>query len=141
MERKQRLIGVALTVALMMSPGVVAEDAKTQRAVEAATKWLVLVDDGEYGTSWKEASDYLRKVMPKEQWETQFAAVREALGAVVSRKVVSTEYLTSLPGAPDGEYVVIQFETSFEHKQEAVETVTPRLEGDGNWRVSGYYIK
>jgi hypothetical protein len=45
-----------------------------------------------------------------------------------------------LPGAPDGEYVVIQFESSFEKKKSAVETVTPMLEKDGKWRVSGYYI-
>jgi hypothetical protein len=46
-----------------------------------------------------------------------------------------------LPGAPDGQYVVIQFETSFENKHNAVETVTPMLEPNGQWRVSGYYIR
>jgi hypothetical protein len=46
-----------------------------------------------------------------------------------------------LPGAPDGEYVVIQYESSFEHKQAAVETVTPMLDKDGTWRVSGYFIR
>lgn len=54
--------------------------------------------------------------------------------------VIST-YTKKLPGAPDGEYVVIQYESSFEHKQSAVETVTPMLDKDGKWRVSGYYIK
>jgi hypothetical protein len=43
--------------------------------------------------------------------------------------------------APDGEYVVIQFEASFENKKSAIETVTPMLDKDGNWRVSGYYVK
>ena len=47
----------------------------------------------------------------------------------------------SLPGAPDGEYVVLQFDTSFANKKEAVETVTPMLDKDGKWKVSGYYIK
>jgi hypothetical protein len=46
-----------------------------------------------------------------------------------------------LPGAPDGEYVVIQFEASFEKKKAAVETVTPMVDEDGEWRVSGYYLK
>ena len=50
-------------------------------------------------------------------------------------------YKTSVPGAPDGEYVVIQFQTIFEHKASAIETVTPSKEKDGAWRVSGYYIK
>jgi len=54
--------------------------------------------------------------------------------------VKSSEYRTTLPGAPDGEYVVIQFDSSFEHKESALETVTPVLE-EGKWKVSGYYIK
>jgi hypothetical protein len=50
-------------------------------------------------------------------------------------------FATSLPGAPDGEYVIIQFATSFENKTSAVETITPMMDKDGQWRVSGYYIK
>jgi hypothetical protein len=46
-----------------------------------------------------------------------------------------------LPGAPDGKYVVVQFDTSFQRKKSALETVTPMMEKDGKWRVSGYYIK
>jgi hypothetical protein len=46
-----------------------------------------------------------------------------------------------LPGAPDGEYVVIQYESQFESKKAAIETVTPRLEKDGSWKAAGYYIK
>ncbi len=49
--------------------------------------------------------------------------------------------MTSLPGAPDGQYVVIQYESSFEHKKSAIETVTPSQGADGHWRVSGYFIK
>ena len=59
----------------------------------------------------------------------------------MSRQVISTKYATSLPGAPDGEYVVIQFKTSFENKASAVETVTPMKDPDGEWRVGGYFIK
>jgi TM2 domain-containing membrane protein YozV len=67
--------------------------------------------------------------------------VRAPLGALKTREVKSSRYKTSVPGAPDGEYVIIQFNTSFENKQSAVETVTPMREKDGSWRVSGYYIK
>jgi hypothetical protein len=58
-----------------------------------------------------------------------------------SRRVSSAEPATRLPGAPDGQYVVIQFETSFANKQRAVETVTPMLDTDGAWHVSGYFIR
>lgn len=49
--------------------------------------------------------------------------------------------LVVLSGAPDGRYVVIQYETAFERKKSAVETITPMVDPDGAWRVSGYYIR
>jgi hypothetical protein len=47
----------------------------------------------------------------------------------------------TLPGAPDGKYWTIQFDTSFAAKAEAVETVTFMLEKDGSWRAAGYFIR
>jgi hypothetical protein len=37
--------------------------------------------------------------------------------------------------------VSIQYETVFEKKPSAVETITPMLDPDGVWRVSGYFIR
>jgi hypothetical protein len=67
--------------------------------------------------------------------------VRKPLGPLVSRKVKSAQELTSLPGAPDGHYIVMQFETSFANKKSAIETVTFMQEKDGKWKAAGYYIK
>ena len=44
-------------------------------------------------------------------------AVRKPLGKRVTRKIKTKTYMTSLPGAPDGEFVVIQFGSSFEKKK------------------------
>lgn len=103
--------------------------------------WLALLDQGGYAESWQHAADLFKKAVTQEQWEHSISAFRKPLGNVVSRDLKSSTYTTSLPGAPDGEYVVIQFATSFENKKFAVETVTPMLDPDGQWRVSGYYIK
>ena len=59
----------------------------------------------------------------------------------IYRTLKYKKYTTALPGAPDGEYVVLQFETSFQNKKFAMEKVTPMRDRDGKWRVSGYYIK
>lgn len=114
---------------------------KEQRAIVAAEQWLSLVDSGHYGKSWQQGAEYFRTAVTKGEWRQAMLAVRKPLGRLKSRAILSSAYKTSLPGAPDGHYVVIQFETSFENKQAAVETVTPLLEEDGRWRVSGYYIR
>lgn len=112
-----------------------------QQAIASADAWLALVDEGDYQKSWETAAEYFKQAVTQEQWEQSLKAVRPPLGGVVSREVSSATYATELPGAPDGEYVVIQFTTSFEKKKSAIETVTPMKEKDGSWKVSGYYIK
>ncbi len=114
---------------------------KENKALSAAQGWLALVDEGEYRQSWEEAAGYFKAEVKPGQWEQAMQSVRKPLGKLVSRTVTHTSYQTSLPGAPHGEYVVIQFSTSYENKTSAVETVTPMKDTDGKWRVSGYYIK
>jgi hypothetical protein len=77
----------------------------------------------------------------KDQWEQAAAGVRGPLGKLVSRKVKSREYTERIPGGPDGKYVIIQYEAVFEKKSSGIETVTPMIDPDGAWRVSGYFIR
>lgn len=113
---------------------------KEQAAVQSAETWLALVDEGEYGESWDEAASIFKNALPKDKWVEMLGSTRPPFGKVLQRNVKTKVYTTSVPGAPDGEYVVIQFQTEFEHKASAIETVTPSKEKDGSWRVSGYYI-
>ena len=112
-----------------------------QSAENAAQSWLALVDKADYGTSWEQAASMFKSHVTKDKWQEMIASVRGPLGKVLSRKLINATFATELPGAPDGQYVVIQYETSFEHKKSAVETITPMLDKDGQWRVSGYFIR
>ncbi len=137
-----KILACCFMLIIMSTTAFASETAdKEKSAVSAAKKWLALVDAGKYSESWKRAAEYFRNAVNNDQWVQSLAAVRKPLGGTVSRKLKSAVYKTSLPGAPDGEYVVIQFDTSFRNKQTAVETVTPMRESDGEWKVSGYYIK
>ncbi len=133
--------GAAIVILAMVGISSGADTVKEKAALTAAEKWLALVDAGKYSDSWKEAAEYFRNAVKEDQWGESLLAVRAPLGKVISRRVKNKTYQTSLPGAPDGQYVVIQFDTSFQNKKSAVETVTPMLDRDGRWRVSGYYIK
>jgi hypothetical protein len=132
---------VSFALGLMCLQAVFGASNEEQAALESAGAWLALVDAGEYGKSWDEAASLFKSVLPKNQWEKSLQTVRKPLGKVISRATGSATYTKSLPGAPDGQYVVIQYNTSFENKKSSVETVTPMLDKDGKWRVSGYFIK
>lgn len=141
---KRRLTHLALStmvVLLAALPVFAAEADPTAAAQGAAVKWLDLVDHGRYAESWDEAASYFRGAIARPAWEASLKGARAPLGAASARKLVSAVPKTSLPGVPDGEYVVIQYETRFEHKASSVETVTPMKEKDGSWKVSGYFVK
>lgn len=113
----------------------------TQPGIEAANLWMSLVTEGKYGESWNQAADLFKKAVSKSDWEKSLNGILSAYGKLINRELLSATFKTSLPGAPDGEYVVILYKTIFEKKAEAIETVTPMKDTDGIWRVSGYFIR
>ncbi len=132
---------VVMALILLCSNPLFADQVKEKDAVQAARSWLALVDHGKYAESWTYSAEYFKNAISKSKWNKTLTAVRKPLAGVISRKVILKQFAASLPGVPDGEYVVIQFKTSFKNKASSVETVTPSLEKDGVWRVSGYFIK
>ena len=132
----------ALVIGTVIAVRLLKGDAAGEKAAQqAAESWLALVDSGSYGQSWSEAAQLFKQAVSQAQWENAARAAREPLGRVQSRKLQGSEYRRSVPGAPDGEYVVMQYAASFENKKSAIETITPMKDKDGVWRVSGYYIK
>jgi hypothetical protein len=146
---REMTMKIALSCLLVfLVAGIWTQQAATQpqqkpeeSAQKSAEAWLGLADSGKYAESWDEAATAFKGAVTKEQWIDAMKKVRAPLGAMQSRKLRSATYTKNLPGAPAGEYVVIQYDTSFENKSSAVETITPMLDKDGKWRVSGYYIK
>jgi hypothetical protein len=136
-----RWASVLLALSLAICISAQAQQKPEQLAQQSADAWLSLVDSGKYADSWQEAASLFKAHVAREQWQTMLHATRDPLGKMISRKLKGATYAKELPGAPDGDYVVIQYESSFEHKQSAVETITPMLDKDGQWRVSGYFIK
>jgi hypothetical protein len=130
-----------LALAGLGSGGMAAGPAAEAAAKASAESWLALVDQGKYAESWDQSAKLFRGAVTKEQWQSAASAARGPLGKLVSRKLKSSQYTKSLPGAPDGQYVVIQYDTVFEKKARAVETITPMADPDGTWRVSGYFIQ
>jgi uncharacterized protein DUF4019 len=132
---------IGVFILTISAPVFQAEQKVEKLAQKAAESWLALVDAGKYSQSWNDAASFFKERVTAEQWESAVKSVRAPLGKLESRRLKQAQYTQTMPGAPDGEYVILQFETSFEKKKAAIETVTPMKDKDGLWRVSGYYIK
>ena len=137
-----RLVACLLTVSLFCPVGFsLAAVDREDAAVDAALQWVVLVDAGKYAESWDAAAQLFRESIRRPDWVKSLEMVRVPLGKVIDRKVRRTAHVTSLPGVPEGDYLIIEFDTSFDNKAAAIETITPARDADGNWRVAGYYIR
>ncbi len=137
-----RMISIAI-LGLLLCSATFAQDvaAKRTAAEQSAQSWLALVDHGDYGQSWEEASSFFKSKVSKADWQRALQQVRLPPGAAGNRSLMGSIYQTDLPDAPKGEYVVIQYKTEFAGKNQFIETITPMLDKDGKWRVSGYFIK
>ena len=142
MRKKAWVVVLLSCLSLMVCSQTLLADEAAKKAAQAATEqWLALVDQGQYAESWGTAASYFKNAVPENQWVQSMKGARQPLGKMISRTLKSATFTKSLPGAPDGQYVVIQYATSFENKASAVETVTPMRDPDKQWRVSGYFIK
>lgn len=110
-------------------------------ALAAADRWLALIDRGDAEASWSAASNLLRSAIDEARWSEALRRAQGPIGRPRSREVERLRYATELPGAPDGEYVVVEYATEFERKRNGSELVTLMREPDGVWRVAGYYVR
>ena len=135
---------VLLAIIGMYFQTVVADPkhAPERKAAQAgAEQWLVHLDESRYEDAWRATGSSFRKVVAQPQEVKSLNQYRKPLGAKLSRTLREASYKDSLPHAPPGKYVVVRFDTVFEHQADAIETVVEELEKDGRWQVSGYFIK
>ena len=137
---RQAVMAAACAVAAAGPAWASEQAAVDATAVEAATQWLGIVDAGDYGRSYDEASSVVRVALSKDRWTASLTGIRTPLGRLIARARTTATATTQLPGAPDGRYVVVTFSASLENKQAANETVTVAKDADGAWRVAGYFI-
>ncbi|EEX92118.1 hypothetical protein VIOR3934_13637 [Vibrio orientalis CIP 102891 = ATCC 33934] len=103
-----------------------------------ASDWLSLIDNQHYSESWDSAGGLFRSQISKDEWAEAVGSARTKLGNLESRSVVTTKPVKSLPNIPDGEYVVVQYQTIFSGKK-STETLTLSKNKTG-WVVIGYFI-
>jgi hypothetical protein len=110
-------------------------------AETAATAWLALVDQGDIDASWDSAASGFRQAVTRPDWSRAVGQARGPFEPFGTRHLLGARYETRLPNAPPGRYVILQYETGVSQGRTVVETVVPSLDGDGRWRVGGYFIR
>ncbi len=142
MTRRQALLVVL--AGCLSATGIGSASAQDPRATAAqkeARSWLALTDRDDARASWSATGKQFQNAISADKWADSLKQVRPPLGALVERTLLSTQFTTSFQGAPDGDYVLLVFRSSFVKKIASGETVTLEHEADGAWRVIGYLIR
>lgn len=136
----------ALAITILLRPVSAADGSDDPKTVASTVMqtWLKSLDDGNYAGSWDAAAPTFQKAITSADWVAALKKVRTPLGHCTARKAASASNQSRVPspqGAADGEFIVAQFDTSFDGLKYAVETVTFQKAPDGVWKAAGYYIK
>ena len=126
--------------AALLSTALVAQADDSAAAKTAAASWLATMDAADYAATWETAAAAFKSSIAVAAWSQAAKSVRDPLGPMQSRAEKAVTMTTTLAGAPDGNYAVLQFDTTFANKAASVETLSLLLES-GQWKVVGYFIK
>jgi hypothetical protein len=132
---------LALAAALFYAGPLAAQDSRASLVQQTARTWLADTDRGSAAQSWKNAGKQFRNAITADRWAESLKQVRPPLGAMSQRALLATQFRKNIPGAPDGEYAIVVFRTTFAKKFDARETLTLEHEPDGVWRVIGYFVR
>lgn len=130
------LVSLFLRLATSGRAGETTADA--QKVTEA---WLGLIDGGKLDDSWTQAHSMFREKVPQADWVKAISDLQGRVGKMKSRKLRVAQATKSLPGAPDGDYVVLIYDSSYENLPEAMDQLVAAKDKDGAWHVSGYSVR
>lgn len=126
--------------AQLSASSVTVSSAPDSAGVSSARNWVALLDNQRWEESWRTAATQFKSQLSATQWASTIQSVRQPLGPVSARTFQYVTKTNSLPGAPTGEYEIVQFETNFARKRSAAETVVLARDNAG-WKVVGYFIR
>jgi hypothetical protein len=142
-ESAMQLAPVA--IAVLFAAPVVAVQAQqvdqTKAGVEAAENWLALADAGKGAESWSAAGALFQGAVSQKDWADTLGKARTPLGALTKRTLADARATRTLPGAPEADYVVLQYQSSFANRPAATEMVVVVREADNRWKTITYLVR
>ena len=117
---------------------------QNQVLVKYAESIVAMIDNGQSGQVWDQASDVAKKTVSRDQFVKATESDRAKLGKVTSRKIEGITRVMSngKEKLPEGLYVNVNFATQFSSESKPIrELVSFHLDSDKKWRLSGYTVR
>lgn len=141
MGRQCRNVLLKLLCLVVLAMPVGAAPYSTDPLSEEAVSYLELLDQGRYVEAWHEMSPYFQAIDQQDQWQNRQQAIRSAYGALEFRELFLVEYRDRYILSPDGQYVIVQFKTSFQYRASTTETVVLDCSTSPECTIREYIIR
>lgn len=100
-------------------------------------EFLNRLDEGRYREALEKPLSQIQ--MGTEEYFKRTMNSRASMGKVIMRTYLMASHLTEMPGMPDGEYLVMFYQTEFENKKKSTESVFLKKDS-GSWVVFSYRL-
>ena len=128
--------GQAPAASLSSAAAVSPTPASEAAAIEAAQKFLALVDRDDWAGSWRETHRSFQLLNTVEWWAEASRKIRAELGAPQTRELATVNFTA----APPNGYWEITFRASYSRKGKVTETLSLASES-GEWKVAGIAVE
>jgi len=132
-----------LTAVLLVTLGMpsAASSLSQAQAENRARGFLQLLDKGFMDAAWQAMSPLFQGLSDQKEWKNRQQVIRTAYGALFSRELTKVSYRSTFSQSPDGDYVVIQFQASYQNKDEAKETLVLDCSNGQGCSIRQYVIQ
>jgi uncharacterized protein DUF4019 len=107
-------------------------------SIDAGMKWLALIDGGNAGAAWDLSSKQLKSSVTRDKFIEGMRDARKSLGKLEGRTAERFARSHQLPGAPEGDYAIIDYTARFAQGKKLQERLVWSIEEGDIWRVAGY---
>jgi len=113
-------------------------DTRATEAQAAATAWLASFDNGDGADNWLQSASLFKERVTQDSWQKKVEDQRVQLGQLKKRTLKGMGFTQQMDNAPDGEYFVMRYLSTFSKKDNVVEILVPTRDRDGNWKIANY---
>ena len=103
--------------------------------------FLTQLDQNQFSSAWQLTSPLFRMLTDEAGWKQKQQVLRQAYGPLKNRRFMRLSYRATYAHSPDGSYVIIQYQSQFEHKAETNETVVFSCQTDSDCDIREYVLR
>jgi len=113
-------------------------DTRGAEAQAAADAWLASFDTGDAGDNWLQSAGIFKERVKQDDWQKKVEDQRTQFGRLKTRTLKGMGFTRQMDNAPDGEYFVMRYLSTYAKKDNVVEILVPTRDRDGNWKIANY---